>query len=517
MPVDTLPMRKIRDILRLRFEADLSFEKIARALNLSKGVVSKYLALCKAAGIEWPLPPELDDAALEGKLFGKPGRPRTSTHFVVPDFAQIHQELKKKGVTLQLLWEEYWNDCVGVAYRYAAFCNHYREWAASLKYSMRQIHRAGEKLFIDFAGPTTPVIMTGTGEIRRAHLFVAALGASNYTYAEATWTEAKVDWIGAQCRALAFIDGVPELLVPDNPKALITNACRYEPEPNRTYEEFAAHYGTAILPARPRKPRDKAKVENAVLVAERWILARLRHRQFFSLPELNQAIRELLIDLNNRPFKKLPGCRKSAFDSIDHPALKPLPATPFEYAEWKFATVSFDYHVEVDEHYYSVPHPLIKKKIEVRLTGTTVECWLACKRVASHARSFVRGKFTTVTEHMPKAHQAHMEWTPGRLLNWALTIGQHTRDVVKRQLESRPHPEQGYRSCLGLLRLAKQYTPERLEAACRRALAIGSPRYKSVASILKAGLDRHTESADPQGQMDLLPPHDNIRGPGYYH
>jgi transposase len=516
MPANTLPMRKIRDILRLRFDAQLSHEKIARALQLSKGVVNKYLALCRVAGIEWPLPPELTDEELEAKLFGKPGRPQTTTAFVIPDFARIHQELKKKGVTLQLLWEEYWQDCSGVAFRYTAFCNRYREWALNLKRSMRQVHRAGEKLFIDFAGPTIPVIMTTTGEVRRAHLFVATLGASNYTYAEATWSEAKVDWIGGQGRALAFIQGVPELLVPDNPKALIANACRYEPEPNRTYEAFAAHYGTAILPARPRKPRDKAKVENAVLVAERWILARLRHRQFFSLIELNQAIGPLLTDLNNRPFKKLPGCRREAFDNIDRPALKPLPATPFEYAEWKIASVSFDYHVEVDAHYYSVPHPLIKKKIEVRMTGTTVECWLNGKRVASHGRSFVAGKFTTVTEHMPKSHQAHREWTPGRFLNWALTIGPSTRDVVKHQLESRPHPEQGYRACLGLLRLAKQYTPERLEAACLRALAIASPRYKSVASILKAGLDRQTDSADSQGQMDL-PLHDNIRGPGYYH
>jgi transposase len=514
MPADTLPMRKIREILRLRFESNLSHEKIARALHLSKGVVNKYLALWRIAGMEWPLPPELDDTALEAKLFGKPGRPQTTTQFTVPDFARVHQELKKKGVTLQLLWEEYWQDYPGVAFRYTAFCNHYRAWALSLKRSMRQVYRAGEKLFVDFAGPTIPVIMAATGEIRRAHLFVAALGASNYTYAEATWTETKADWIGAQCHALTYIGGVVELIVPDNPKALITNACRYEPEPNRTYEEFAAHYGTAILPARPRKPRDKAKVENAVLVAERWIIARLRNRQFFSLVELNRAIATLLVDLNNRPFKKLPGCRRSAFETIDQPALKPLPATPFEYAEWISATVSIDYHVEVDDHYYSVPHALVRKKVNVRITTTTIECWLNGKRVASHLKSDRRGKHSTIPEHMPKAHRAHMEWTPGRLLNWALSIGPATRDVVKWQLESRPHPEQGYRACLGLLRLAKEYSPERLEAACRRALAIGSPRYKSVASILKAKLDHQTDSTS---QMDLLPLHDNIRGPGYYH
>ena len=517
MPADKLPMRKIREILRLRFELALSHEKIARACGVSKGVVNKYLALCVAAGVQWPLPAEFDDAALEAQLFGKPGRPRTTTPFTAPDFAQVHQELKKKGVTLQLLWEEYWRDCPGTPFRYTAFCNHYRAWAASLKRSMRQIYRAGEKLFIDFAGPTMPVIMQDTGEIRRAQLFVATLGASNYTYAEATWTQTKADWIAAQCRALAYIGGVVEVIVPDNPKALIASPCRYEPEPNRTYAEFAAHYGVAIMPARPRKPRDKAKVENAVLVAERWILARLRNWQFFSLPELNHAIRPLLEELNNRPFKKLPGCRKTVFETLDRPALKPLPATPFEYAEWKFATVSFDYHIEVDGHYYSVPHPLIRKKIDVRITSATIECWLNGKRVASHVKSDRRGKHSTTPEHMPKAHQAHMEWSPGRLLNWAITIGPSTRDIVKWQLESRPHPEQGYRACLGLLRLAQDYSPDRLDLACRRALAIGSPRYKSVASILKAGLDRKADAIEANQPMDLLPAHDNIRGSDYYH
>jgi transposase len=517
MPAETLPMRKIREILRLRFESNLSHEKIARALNVSKGVVNKYLSLCHREGVQWPLPPDIDDAALEAKLFGRPGRPRITTSFVELNFVQIHQDLKKTGVTLQLLWEEYWRDFPGAALRYAAFCRHYRDWAANLKRSMRQVYRAGEKLFVDFAGPTIPVIVAATGEIRRAHLFVAALGASNYTYAEATWTETKADWITAQCRALAFIGGVVELIVPDNPKALIASACRYEPEPNRSYEEFAAHYGTAILPARPRKPRDKAKVENAVLVAERWIIARLRNRQFFSLVELNQAIAALLVDLNNRPFKKLPGCRKSAFEALDRPALKPLPATPFEYAEWISAKVSIDYHVEVGGHYYSVPHALVRKKINVRVTSTTVECWLNGRRVASHLKSDRYGKHSTIPEHMPKAHRAHMEWTPGRLLNWALSIGRATRDVVKWQLESRPHPEQGYRACLGLLRLSKEYSPERLEAACRRALAIGSPRYKSVASILKAKLDTQINSTNASPQMDLIPLHDNIRGPDYYH
>ena len=512
MPTLTIPMRKIREILRLHHEAGLSYSQIGRALGLSKGVVGKYVGLCRASGVGWPLPDDVDDAALEARLFSTA---RPDSQFVLPDYAWVHQELKRKGVTLQLLWEEYSRGCAKRPLRYTAFCVHYRGWASKLRRSMRQVHHAGEKLFIDYAGPSIPVVCPETGEIRPAWLFVAVLGASNYTYAEATWSQAKSDWIGAQAHALAYIGGVPELLVPDNPKALITQASRYEPEPNRTYEEFAAHYGTAILPARPRKPRDKAKVEAGVLVAERWILARLRHHRFFSLAELNGAIAPLLEQLNLRPFKKLPGCRRSAFETLDRPVLKPLPLTAYEYAEWKRQTLWVDYHVEVDDHYYSAPHPLVGQKLDIRITRTRVEAWFKNTRVANHARSYRRGH-TTLPEHMPKSHRAHLEWSPGRLLNWGLSIGPRTRDLVKWQLENRRHPEQGYRSCLGLLNLAKRYGPVRLEGACQRALAIASPTYQSVSSILKNGLDQQAErvSDDPQTSLPL---HENVRGPSYYH
>ena len=391
----------------------------------------------------------------------------------------------------------------------------YRAWAMSLKRSMRQTHIGGEKLFVDYAGQTVPLVDAATGEVTAAQIFVATLGASNYTYACATARQTTADWIGAQVHALEFLGGVPRLIVPDQARALIKSPDRYDPEPNRLYDEFASHYGCALLAARPAHPRDKPKVENAVLVVERWILARLRNRRFFSLAELNGAIAELLVDLNRRAFKKLPGCRRSAFEALDVPALRPLPATRFELCTWRSAKVNIDYHVEFDGHYYSVPHALVRTTVELRVTANLVECFAANQRVACHALSHRRGAHTTVAEHMPASHRAHLEWTPQKLIDWGRRIGVSAAAVVTWQLEHRPHPEQGYRACLGLQRLAREYTPPRLEAACTRALAIRSPTYRSVASILKNGLDRQPALfATPPAP---LPAHENVRGPDYYH
>ena len=508
-------MHKIRELLRLKYECSLSFERIARALGVSKGVVAKYVKAAEVAGLGWSQASELDNTELEQRLKLRHGR-GAGVGLSAPDFARIHQELKKKGVTLALLWEEYRQGQEESAYQYSRFCDLYRTFAKTLKRSMRQTHRAGEKLFADYAGNTVPLIDAQTGEIRRAHIFVAALGASNYTFACATAAQTQADWLGSLRRALRFIGGVPELIVPDNPRALIGEANRYHPQPQRAAVEFAAHYGTVILPARPYRPQDKAKVEVAVQIVQRWILARLRHRRFFSLPELNLAIAELLEDLNRRPFKKLPGCRQSAFESLDQPALRPLPVTAFQYAQWRKARANIDYHVEVDGHYYSVPHALVRQEIEIRLTTGSVECFFQGKRVAAHARSHRRGAHSTVPEHMPASHRAHAEWSPGRMLNWATTIGPGTCEIVRYQLESRPHPEQGYRACLGVMRLARQYGKERLEAACLRAGALGARRYQSVASILKAGLDRQPLPAATQTELKL-PAHANVRGPKYYH
>lgn len=516
MPARRGAMRKIIDVLRLKFEAGLSHERIAAATKISKGAVTKYVQRARDAGLGWPLPPEMDDARLEALLF--PHAAPVVERYAAPDFAHLHQELKRKGVTLQLLWEEYSTAHAGQAYRYSQFCLHYHRFAQSLKRSMRQVHRAGDKLFIDYSGDTVPIINAGTGEIRRAEIFVAVLGASSYTYAEATWSQQLPDWIASHVRCFEFLGAVPALLVPDNLKSAIKRACRFEPEATSTYEDLARHYATAILPARPFHPRDKPAVEASVLLVQRWILARLRHRQFFSLDELNAAIQELLVVLNDRPFQKLDGCRRSVFETIDRPAMKPLPTTRYEFAEWKKALVAIDYHVDVTGHFYSVPHALVRQKVEVRFTASTVECFFKGKRVAAHARSHLRGRYTTLPEHMPESHRKHMQWTPGRLLNWALSIGPATRDVVRWQLEHRPHPEQGYRACLGLLSLAKQFSEARLEAACRRALSIGSPTRKSIKSILDSKLDTAPElvPAIDQPRVSPAPAHGNVRGADYF-
>jgi transposase len=377
------------------------------------------------------------------------------------------------------------------------------------------VHLAGEKLFIDYCGPTMPIVDRHTGEFREAQIFVSVLGASSYTYAEATYTQSLPDWIASHQRALRFYGGVPALLVPDNLKAAVNSADRYEPGINATYAEMATHYGTAVLPARPYKPKDKAKAEVGVQVVERWILARLRHHTFFSLAELNAAITALLPALNERPFQGRTESRKDLFESIDRPALKPLPADDYEYAEWRKAKPGIDYHIAVDKRFYSVPHALIGQALEVRLTATTVEVLHKGQRVAAHPRHG-QGRYTTETAHMPKAHQAHRDWSPGRFLNWAKTIGPCTAQVIEQQLTDRPHPEHGYRACLGLLKLSRGYGKPRLEAACERALAIHSASYRSVASILKEGLDRQPLHDDQASQAEL-PLHTNVRGPGYYH
>lgn len=513
MPANRLAMHQIKDILRLRYEARLSQREIARSLNLSVGVVSKYLQLAVAAGIQWPLPDDLDDTALAQKL--QPPTSAATPTFPLPDLQQLHQELRHKGVTLQLLWEEYAAQHPAGHYSYSHFCVLYREFRRRLSPTMRQTHAAGDKLFIDYCGPTVPVVDATTGEIHQANIFVAVLGASNYTYAEATWTQRLPDFIGSHRRAFEFFGGVPRLVVPDNLKSGVSAACRYEPLLTRTYHDMLAHYRTAALPARPYKPRDKAKVEVGVQVVERWILARLRKQTFFSLIELNLTIKDLLLQLNRKPFKKLPGSRASQFAALDQPALRPLPSQSYDFAEWKKARVHIDYHVEIDGHYYSVPHTLIRRQLDVRLTATTVECLLNGQRVAVHPRSDRKGGHSTITQHMPKAHRAHLEWTPGRFLNWALEIGPSTRDLVEHLLTNRPHPEMGFRSCLGLLSLAKRFGKLRLEAACQRALALSAPTRRSVLSILEKGLDQQP-LPEPIAEAQL-PDHENIRGSAYYH
>ena len=512
MPRQRLAMRQIHEVLRLKWAAGLSERQIARSLGLSRPTVAAYVRRAQVAGLSWPLPDGLDAATLEQRLFPSSATPVPTTR-LVPDWATVHHELKRKGVTLFLLWQEY-KATTPAGFQYSWFCHTYRAWASQLNLVMRQHHRAGETLFVDYAGQGIPIVNAQTGEVHEAALFIAVLGASNYTYAEATWTQSLPDWIGSHVRTFAALGGVPEIIVPDNLKAAVTRAHRYEPELNRTYADLAYHYGVAVIPARAAKPRDKAKVEVGVQVVERWIVARLRHHTFFALAEVNAAIHPLLLALNTRPFKKLPGSRRRLFETLDRPALQPLPAQPYEYAEWKRARVNIDYHVEVEGHYYSVPYALVKQQLEVRVSARVVELFHKGTRVASHVRSRLKGRHSTVTAHMPTAHRHYVEWTPQRLIRWAADRGVATAQLVETILASRPHPQQGFRSCLGIMRLGKSYGAERLEAACRRALTIGACSYKSIESILKNGLDRAPLPASPPAPAPLR--HANIRGPEYY-
>jgi transposase len=419
-------------------------------------------------------------------------------------------------VTLELLHLEYLEKYPD-GYRYSQFCEIYRRWLKQRHLTMRQEHRAGEKLFVDYSGNKPHYIDPETGEQIDVELFVAVLGASSYTYAEATATQQSHDWIASHVRALEYIGGVPGALVPDQLKSAVTQSCRYEPGIQRTYEELAQHYGTAVLPARPAKPRDKAKVEAGVLVAQRWILARLRNQTFFSLEALNERIAELLEELNARIMRVYKASRRQLFDKLDALALKPLPSQRFVYGEWSWAKVNIDYHIEVDGHYYSVHHSLLHQKVEARTTATTVEIFIKGARHASHVRSQARGRHTTKPEHMPKAHQKHLEWTPTRMIDWAASIGPQTAALTRAILDERAHPEQGYRSCLGILRLGKRYGNERLEAACARAVAARARSYRHVDSILKKGLDR-LPPLEAESATESRPPveHENIRGRDYY-
>jgi len=509
-------MRKIKDILRYRFEAGLSLRGIALALNIGYGTVADYLKRAEAAGLGWPLPPDLQERDLGRLLF--PTQARTGQRrFTEPDFAQVSQELKLKGVTKQLLWQEYRQQHPADGYSYAQFCHRYRQWQGRQKRSMRQVHHAGEKLFVDYCGPTLPIVNPDTGEIREAQVFVAVLGASNYTFACASWSQNQIDWLQAHVKAFEFYGGVPEMVIPDNLKSAVHKTHRYEPDINPAYSRLAAHYGVAVIPARPYKPKDKAKAEVAVQIVERWIMARLRHQTFFTLASLNQAIAVLLDDLNRRPFKQLPGCRRSQFEQLDQPVLRPLPARPYQYAEIKQAKVHIDYHIEYGKHYYSVPHHLVKQTVEVQASDTTVAIYHQGQRVASHVRSYRKGGHTTCAEHMPRSHRVMQDWSPERFLRWAGDIGSETAEVVRTLLQQKHHREQNYRSILGLLSLTKKYGRERLIKACGRALLIGSPNRRSVESILKQGLDQVPLESTEEQQSLHLDHHENVRGEDYYH
>ncbi len=511
MPGPRLPMRKIHDVLRLS-AAGMSKRQIAASLGVSATAARDCIGRAARAGLSWPLPEGLTDEALEVRLYPRP-TVAAKKRRQQPDWAAVYRELRRPGVTLQLLWEEHRAANPG-GYGYSRYCELFRAWEARLSPTMRQSHVAGERLFVDYAGTTLEVIDGTTGEVRTAQLFVAALGASSLTYAEATWTQGLSDWIGSHTRTFAFIGGVPAMVVSDNLRSGITKACFYEPAVNRTYAEMAAHYNTAIVPARPHRARDKAKVEVAVQITTRFIIAKLRNQPFFSLATLNAAIAELLAQINNRVSRHLGASRRALFEDVEQPALKSLPAEPYVFAEWKECRVGLDYHVEIEKHYYSVPHQLLREKVWTRITARTVEVFHRGNRVAAHVRASSDRKHTTVREHMPSSHRRYADWTPERLRRQAGEIGRNTSALVEIILRERTHPEQGFRACVGILRLATTFGRERLEAACARALEIGARSYSSVNSILKNNLDRQRPATPADGPAIA---HDNIRGSTYFH
>jgi transposase len=506
-------MRRINEVLRLHFELGLGQREIARACTISQGAVHSYLKKAAAAGIGWPLAEGWDEQRLEKALFGEPRVKERSTRRGLPDYRALHEELQRHpDLTLQLAWEEYRQGNPD-GYRYSRFCELYQRWRRQQDLTLRQVHKAGEKLFVDWAGATIPVYDRATGKICPASLFVAALGMSSYTYAEATEDQQLTNWIRAHIHAFEYMKGCPRVVVPDNTKTGVNRACRYDPDLNPTYQELCMHYCVAVIPARPYKPRDKAVVEVAVQIAQRWIVAALRHRKFFSLEELNRAIRELVEKLNHRPFKKRDGSRAMVWESVERDALQPLPAERFDMSQWSHARANIDYHVAFDGSFYSVPYALVQELVEVRATPTTIEIFHKGQRVAAHLRSRTRGQTSTQKDHQPKSHQAHLEWTPSRMAGWAEQIGPNTAQLFERILADKPHPEMGYRSCLGIIRLAKQYSAPRMEAAARRAILTGACRYQSVKSILKNSLD-HVPLAEPASPTS--PRHDNIRGAEYF-
>ncbi|MCC6653197.1 MAG: IS21 family transposase [Candidatus Eisenbacteria bacterium] len=507
-----LSMRKVREVLRLTHEVKLPYREVAVSAGVSVGVVSKIVNRAKKAGLAWAEVSGLDEATLEVRLNGpvvEAGAQRDE-----PDPIWIHVEKMKPGVTLELLHIEYIEGHPN-GLRYTAFCERYRAWLARRKLTMRQSHKAGERAFVDYSGKRPWIVDRKTGERQPVELFVGVLGASNFTFAEATRTQQSVDFIQSHVRMLEYFEGAPALIVPDNLKSGVTTASWYDPEVQRTYEELAAHYSTAVLPARPKKPRDKAKVEVAVQVVQRWILGRIRNEVFFTLDALNERIRELLELLNDRPMRAYRKSRRELYVLLDKPALKPLPVERFVYSEWGTARLNIDYHATFDENFYSAPYGLVHEHLDVRATALTVELYFKAQRVGSHVRSYAKGKYVTTTAHMPKAHQEHLEWPPSRVIDWAGKIGPHVKALIEALLAERKHPEQGYRPSLGIIRLAKTYGNERVDKACKRAHMAGARNYRHVAAILKNHLD---DAPMPDAVDDNRPrvDHENIRGPGYY-
>lgn len=502
-------MRKIREVLRLRLEQGMIARDVATACGVGCTTVLEYGYRAKAANLDWPLPEGLTDAALEALLF--PPTPPSDMDRPLPDWSHVRSELARKGVTMSLVWQEYIREHPN-GYRHSRFAELYREWEGRHTYTMVQHHRPGEKLFVDFSGMTMRLTDPMSGQKEEVQIFVAATGYSQFIFVHACRTQTLRDWLDCHGLAFEFYGGVFEVVVPDNLKAGVKTPCRYEPEKNPAYADLARHYGIAVLPARSGKPKDKAKVENAVLQVERWVLAPLRDVIFFSLEEMQTAIDGELKTLNDKPLTDLPMSRRELFLAEERAKLKPLPDSRYLYAEWRKSKVGPDYHVRFGSHAYSVPHRYCGKTVDVRLTTFRVEVSLDGEILASHDRGLGHRHLSTVPEHMPQSHREHAAWTPQRLLGWASEFGPYTRELVETMLLTYVHPEHGFRPALGIVGLSKQYGAERLERACARALRARATNYSCVKSILAKGLD----GLEPPSEETPTPPHANVRGAGYY-
>ena len=522
MAAEGLAVRKIMEILRLYFELGASQRVIARSVGCAHSTVGDYVGRAQTLGLDsWDKIAPLSEAELDQKLFTQAtpqletSAPTTRSRKPLPNWNELHLELRRVGVTVELLWQEYREEFPN-GFGRTQFCEHYSRYKRKLSLVMRQEHKAGEKCFVDYSGNGIPIVNIKTGEVTMCELFVAALGASSYTFAHATPTQQLPNWLSSHVKMYEFFGGVPTLTIPDNLKSGVTKVCRYDPEINRSYNDLAEHYGTCILPARPYTPRDKAKVESAVLVAQRWIVAVLRKRIFHSLADVNTAIAECLEKINNKTMRHLGKSRRELFLAIDKPAHKPLPQKVFELAEWKKVRLNIDYHVVLDDHYYSAPFQLVHAELWLRATASAVELFHRGTRVASHVRSYLRYKNTTLLEHMPPAHRHHAEWTPSRIIGWAQKFGPACGELVSQIIASKTHPELGYRAALGIVRMERKYGVTRLEKACTKALALNSASYRTVKTILVNAAEDIPMPGTEAPNVTILKSAENIRGPHYF-
>lgn len=505
-------MTDYREILRLR-SLGFNHSQIATSTGVARQTVITTLTRAIAIGLDWNDAEGLSDRELLQRLIPPAD---TKPVFKMPDYGYVHREMSKPGVTLQLLWFEYCDGCRTVGdtpYQLTQFKKYYRDYVIQNKATMHINRKPGEIFEVDWAGQAAGIVDSDTGDLINAYIFVAALPYSGYSYVEAFLSQGQEAWIAAHVNAYTFFGGATRILVPDNLKTGVTKHTKTEVILNRSYQELAEHYGTAVIPARVRTPKDKATVEGTVGIISSFILAAIRNQRFFTLHELNEAIKERLYTFNHKPFQKKDGSRAILF-AEERQFLLPLPSAPYELAVWKVATVAFNYHIYADEQYYSVPFEYIKREVSVRMTRNVVEVFFEGSRICSHIRLYGRrGQYSTAEAHMPPNHQQYIQWNSERFRDWAAKIGANTTAMVELILATYKVEQQGYRACMALLKLSDQYSAQRLEAACTKAFFYTPrPSYKSIQTILKAGQDKPVEEPQPQSSDK----HGFTRGADYY-